>query len=310
MAKNQLNKAFSGPALTAMAVLLLALFGLRFLTSGWEWAFMKKAVPLRRPLTSIPERFGAYELINSERMTPAVERTLGTREYISHLYRDTRLGPGEEGSAIRVHVVYYTGNQEPVSAAHVPEICYVASGNTTVDMRHLDLEIPFPREQATEDNVIVLKTHDGTPVRLPPNRSIPIREFEYLAPGRTDTNSVIYFFIYNGKYIASRKDITLQFMDRASRTVYYCKIEVASGSLRQGQFSNYRGEFIPDEGDVAGHRPRLASFLRWFLPEVAACLPDPDNNAAAAIVPEGVVPEVGGKRNDLKLNLNKWSNKK
>ncbi len=267
------NQIFSPAFLIAVGLLVVALFGLRIITSAWEWAFHKEAVPLQRELNTIPRQIGPYQLIRSEVMPESVERQLGTDKYISYLYRDTRVPVGLPGSAVSLHVVYYTGNQEPVSAAHVPEICYAGSGFTRVDVRQRELEVPFRSARELEDGRIETMIQDGTLVTLP-GSLIPVREFEFLAPGSSETGTVLYFFFYNARYVASRSEITFQFLDRSSRVVYYSKVEIAPGTLTQDSLAGGGLGFVPGTGDVEETRRLAVEFMSWILPEIKACLPD------------------------------------
>ncbi len=268
----ELRKAFNPTFVIAAGLLLAALFGLRFITSAWEWAFHKEPVPLQRKLDTLPREVGPYRLQRSERLPESVERQLGTENYINFLYRDTRLDADEPGGMINLHAVYYTGNQEPVSAAHVPEICYAGSGFDRVDVRQENLEIPFQGLQELSDGSVKARLWNGGSIRLP-GAEVPVREFEFMAPGARESGTVLYFFFYNGRYVASRSDITFQFLDRSSSKVYYCKVEISPGVMRPD--SGGRGnEFRPISGNPENTRELAAEFMSWILPEIKACLPD------------------------------------
>ncbi len=267
------GKAFNPTFLIAVAILVAALFGMRLITSAWSWAFHKETVPLVRELNTIPRNIGPYQLVRSEVMPPDIERQLGTDKYISYLYRDTRKEPEEAGSAISLHVVYYTGNQEPVSAAHVPEICYEGSGFTRVDVRQVELEVEFQGMRQLPDGAVEAVLQDGSTVRLP-GSTIPLREFEFMAPGASETGTVLYFFFYNGRYVAARRDITFHFLDIASRAVYYSKVEVAPGRFVRDVVDREFSSFVPGTDSAEETRRLAAEFMGWLVPEIKGCLPD------------------------------------
>ncbi len=272
MHSNELKKVFNPTFIISAGLLLAALFGLRYITSAWEWAFHKESVPLRRKLDTIPREIGPYQLLRSERMPESVERQLGTENYINFLYRDKRLDAEEPGGVINLHAVYYTGNQEPVSAAHVPEICYVGGGFDRIDVRQQRLPVSFRKNQTLSDGSIMVMTANDELVRLP-HAEIPVREFEFMAPGARESGTVLYFFFYNGRYVASRSDITFQFLDRSSSKVYYCKIEVSPGSVQRTS-GGRDGGFVPGVGSPERTREVAKEFMKWVVPEIKACLPE------------------------------------
>lgn len=271
--KNTLKNAFSPSVIAICGALILGLAGLRLTTSAWEWAFDKKELPLRRQLDAIPHNMGPYKLINSFRLDEGIEERLSTDQYISWILRDTRRAEMEPGSAMRLHVVYYTGNQEPVSAAHVPEICFVGNGFNRVDVRKLNLDVPFTQTaQTNTEGDLQVQPVKGPPVLIP-SATIPVREFVYMQPESSESGSVLYFFIYNGQYQASRSGITFQFLDRSSRYTYYCKVEVLPGTWAPG---NHRGEggFKGGVEDRELSRELTTELLAYAMPEIMACLPN------------------------------------
>ncbi|MFW5996740.1 MAG: exosortase-associated EpsI family protein [Verrucomicrobiota bacterium] len=269
--KDTLKSIFSPKFLITIGLLLGALLLLRVVSNAWEWALTKKELPLRQSLERIPERFGPFELAHDEKMSEEAEKALNTNRYISRVYRDTRKDDSDPGSAIRIHAAYYSGGQEPVSAIHVPEICYPSQGIKSVGVDQSKTEIPFENpEPAGEDDISVI-THTGQKVRLP-GKEIPFRQFTYIPGDKDSTESVVYFFMYNGKFVGSRNEIALHYLDRSSQYAYYCKIEVVPGFIRRGNDNEYG--FRPGVEDKEETRQLAAEFLAHFIPELQLCLPD------------------------------------
>ena len=251
----------------AAALLVVGFISLNSIESGWAWLLTKKEIPLEKPLTSIPHELGPYKLVNDEKLPDKMVRSLGTENYLSWVLRDTRKAAGSPGAAIRLHVAYYTGNQEPVSAAHVPEICYVAGGYKAVDIRQNSLIAEDGKNTGGTDDA---ETTPATASGL----EIPVREFVYMLPGLPETGSVLYFFIYNGRYVASRSEVTLSFMDRRTQYVYYCKVEVNPGSF--ASTPNGTQQFRPGTYTSEETHMLVSEFLVKFLPHLNECLPDSD----------------------------------
>ncbi|MFO7821916.1 MAG: hypothetical protein R6V56_07695 [Lentisphaeria bacterium] len=258
-------RTFNPRFLLAAGLLLAGLLTQGLLTAGWADLLRKKEIPLQRSLNTLPHEFGPYTLLEEIKLSEGIVGSLGTENYISWIMRDKRKSPGSPGSAFRVHTVYYTGNQEAVSAAHVPEICYVAGGYKRVDLKETILELENP--------VIWTLREPGS--AHPPAREIskiPIREFVYVLPQGADEGSVIYFFIYNGKLVDSRNDITLDFLNHNSKYRYYCKVEINPGSLLS---TPGRGkQFKPGTFSRQKTHRLTAEFMQLFLPELQQCLPD------------------------------------
>ncbi len=270
--KTIVRKTLSPGFMLAFGILLAGLVGLRGLTGAWEWALSKKPLPMRRSFEEMPVRVGAYEHIESKKMSQVMERRLSTDNYISAVYRNHDVELGDPGSGLSVHSVYYTGNEEPVSAAHVPEVCYVGGGYERKGLQVTDITLDIPDAVPAGDGPVHVPTVDGQTVTLP-GLTVPVRQFDFLTPERKDSGSVFYFFIYNGSYVASRNKIGLQFLNRSSRYVYYAKIEVMPGRLVDIDDRD-KPVFIGGIDDPEAAKKMAAEFLTTMLPELVACFPD------------------------------------
>ena len=266
-----LRKTFTPTFIVAVILLGGGLLGLRYVNKAWEWALTKKELPLRQSLDNIPAEMGPYKRLHKGKMTAKAEKALNTDRYISWIYRDTSKETGAAGSGVRVHAAYYSGSQEPVSAIHVPEICYPSQGRKSIGVEQVDAEVPFKSSTATDSDDIIVPAHSGGKVRLP-GKTVPFRQFTYLPTSKQESESVVYFFVYNGKYVGARNEIALHYLDRSSRYAYYCKVEIIPGKTVEGD--NRRFGFRPGIHDKKKTRDLAANFLAHFLPELQKCLPD------------------------------------
>ncbi len=271
-AKTIVLKTFTPGFILTFGILLAGLVGLRGLTGAWEWALSKKPLPMRRSYEDMPLRVGPYEHIESQKMSKVMERRLSTDNYISAVYRNHDAELGTPGSGFSMHSVYYTGNEEPVSAAHVPEVCYVGGGYERKGLQVTDINLEIPNAVPQGKNQVHVQTVDEQTVTLP-SLTLPVRQFDFLTPGRKDSGSVFYFFIYNGDYVASRNKIGLQFLNRSSRYVYYAKIEVMPGRLVEIEDRD-KPSFVGGIKNSEEAKTMAADFLAAMLPELVACFPD------------------------------------
>ena len=91
-------------------------------------------VPLRRPLAEFPRQLGPYVKVGEEHLTTDIENTLGTKNYIVWIYRDTRVAPGSGPDAVRFQFAYWSGTKQILSTGvHYPELCYAVKTPDVVD---------------------------------------------------------------------------------------------------------------------------------------------------------------------------------
>ncbi|MEM6458024.1 MAG: exosortase/archaeosortase family protein [Planctomycetota bacterium] len=262
-----------GPAALAFgAALTCGVFGVaaagKHSVLSWQQVVLhKEAVDLRHRLTRLPAEIGPYVLEREDVLPPEIVDELGTENYLSRWYRDTRVPEGEPGHLVRLHAAYYTGLSDTVP--HVPDRCFVAGG-----VQHKGLASHVVRldpSRFTEDpdgpgfvGTATLpppgepKWADGTVIRLP-SRDIDATRFTYGSPGRGDADQhVTYFFVANGKFLDSPNRVRLQGFDIRDRYSYYCKVEVQ----------------ILGVADRAEFDRRVADLLDAVMPDIMACLPD------------------------------------
>lgn len=258
------------PVAVAAALLLAGILGLETVKAQLGVVLRKKPIPLRRELELLSDRFGAYAMVSAETMSREVESSLGTPHYISWVFQDTRLAPGVEGSAVRLHVAYYTGTADTIP--HVPELCYVASGVEAVDSRQIEVELDAAGLRTGADGEPEATTGSGRTVRLP-SRRIPMHLFTFRPRGGDDSASVFYFFLANGRLFGSKRGVRLSAINIRDRYAYYCKIELMPGVLRTHPETG-KPVFSGGMNDPAQAIETVRRFLGDALPEILACLPD------------------------------------
>jgi hypothetical protein len=261
-----LMRAIARPSfLAAFVVLLVAAVSLSAATQFLRLYFKKEAVPLVKPLDTLPERLGPWVQVSKDQpLNAEMLDVLGTRDYIFRDYLDSRVvdskvidevlskdKTGEERGAliaavraknpaahVRMAVTYYTGMVDTV--AHIPDRCYVADGYV-------------PDTKETPVWTVANKKHEPIDVKV---SSI---HFEEAEPNRASvTKNVAYFFQCNGAYeYDAIFGVRARLQDLSERHAYYAKIEV-----------------MTEMRDRARSDATLADFLTSALPEVENCLPD------------------------------------
>jgi hypothetical protein len=256
-----LKKALSQPAfLVVAAVLLLAAVGLNGATQFMQLHFRKQAVPLAKPLTSMPPDLGPWKMASIDQtLSHEFLEALGTDKYLFRDYVDTRLlnrqqlaefegkSPAEQRqlisqiqmtnpkAVVNCSVTYYTGMVDTV--AHIPERCYIADGYETTASVDLKMQ--------------ALAACPGTGTV----RSIV---FEDSTPGRMRfTRNVAYVFNCNGRYMSDSIAVRQALAGLFEKYGYYMKIELQTLNLK------------PEDSKAV-----MNEFLTHLLPEAEKCLPD------------------------------------
>lgn len=238
-------------------VLACAVTGLTFIVGSTKAVLIKKPVPMRQTMVSIPQQLGRWEMISDERLSDEVLEELRTKFYISRQYRDNTMTSTDEGSTIRFHVAYYTGT--PDTVPHVPERCFVAAGLTPRGKQIVTLQMNKSQYKAQPDGTFTAQSRlSPTPVRIG-RLDIPATMFTYGSHNSASPDAnVIYFFAANGKFLPTPDHVRFQGFSLTDEYSYYCKIEVGVNLV----------------GDKKLAKQRVNDFLSDFLPQVMACLPD------------------------------------
>jgi len=241
----------------SMGVLLTSVLGLNGVVQATRTVLIKKAVPLRVPLFRIPTKVRGWEMISEDpRLSKEALESLGTKQYISRVYKDTGRANTSAESFARLHVAYYTGT--PDTVPHVPDRCFVGAGMDRIGRELIMLELTGPGLRQTDDGWASVSTLNPKGVRLP-DVNIQATIFTFVNPARpTQLSNVVYFFAANGNYLPTPEWVRAKGFDPRDRYSYYCKIEV-------GMFG---------VGDTRVASERVEAFLSVMLPEIMACLPD------------------------------------
>ena len=249
-------------------VLASAAVGLNSTVQAMGVFFKKEAVPLRKPINSLPTQLGPYLQINTDEPMPKdQEHTLGTKDYLNRLYVDTRLlqprtlvdlkstDPMIRESARRIamnqglegliyfHTAYYTGMVDTV--AHIPERCMVGGG---FDPENPDtVSIPVwdsPRNGSTDLRIKYIEFTQRDPDQM----------------NSVQSCNIGYFFAVNGEYESDAlSGVRAKLQNLTERFGYYCKFEMKT----------FHGK---NRAQVA--QDRMADFLKYLMPEAEKILPD------------------------------------
>ncbi len=259
------KKVFNPPFIAATLVLVIALAGLQSVVDAFGLFLLKKPIALRQRLFFIPTDMGPYHKAYEQNLSRELVEELGTDQYISWTYEDTRIKRGEPGSQVQLHVAYYTGT--PDSTPHVPERCFVAAGAVPGKSDTVPIKLdPDPHRIYREGDRVKVLTEGGQFIDMP-MFDIPAHVFDFQQPEAERnqikepamaTSTVVYFFACNGRFMSNPKQVSAQILDVSSRYAYWCKIEVQPRDVHD------RAKAI----EIA------RQFLTLAMPEIQACLPD------------------------------------
>jgi exosortase len=263
-------------------LLLVALLGQTSVVQATGVALNKQPLPLRHGIAlSFPDQAGDWELLHLDPKLPKdVEDELGTDQYFNRFYVNNAAGvtassitvktlddkPGGRlvgwegfstpGELAKLHVTYYTGMLDTVP--HVPDKCWLAAGSQMVGREVVNIKLdrddyrPDPEHPGM---VLAHSTGFNETVRLPGDEV----EAVIFSGADSDGNvtTALYFFIANGKVMASNHEVRFSF-NMKDRYSYYCKVEM----------------MFPGVADPEVVKERAADLLSDLMPEVMACLPD------------------------------------
>ncbi len=262
MNSNPLIRKIFTPATAVAAGLLLLAFlysGTLFLFAPNDpirgkkgWLVSTDQIPPARPLAEFPTTVGPYVKVAEERLDKDTERTLGTTNYIVWTYRDTRGKDGATVTGMRFQFAYWSGTRQILSTGvHYPELCYVGGGAKTLDASTVDLS---------------LRPKGGTA------ETVPLRIFQFVSAGGGPPGNVGYFFIMNGRRIASADYLRIATFLGPTRNLYYCKVECMPCTLRKNPDTG-RMEAASGVADPEAAKEIIRQFLELALPDVEKMLP-------------------------------------
>jgi len=241
----------------AFGILLAAVLGLNGVVQATRTVLMKQSVPVRYGFGQIPKQVGTWVMESEEkRLSDESVESLGTRQYVSRLYRDESIQNKSSESFLQLHLAYYTGT--PDTVPHVPDRCFVAGGARGISVDRVTVVLSGPAYfQDARGRMATSKLGRKT-VRVPATDFSATR-FTYADPARPERiSNVIYFFVANGKFLPTPERVRTTAFDPRDRYSYYCKVEVR----------------LFDVADPVLAAERSSTFLSAMMPEILACLPD------------------------------------
>lgn len=243
------------------SVLLISWIGQSSVLAVTKFVLIRKPVPLVQPLHEVPQRVGPWELIREHpRLSKEMQDELGTEHYFSRTYADQRLNEDDPGYAADLHVAYYTGTTDTVP--HVPDRCFLAAGVNHEGIAVVDMNLPIEDiEQDPQSSGYLVSAALDPQVRLP-SKDFDATLFTFSATNpitrEVHRQNVLYFFLVNGKILATPDQVRLQGFDPRDEYGYYCKVEVRWPNIADSELA----------------RQRTETFLAEMLPEILACVPD------------------------------------
>ena len=223
-------------------------------------------------LPSLPKRVEGFSLVfEPPPLSAEMRKALGTDNYISRQYIESDVPEGGKARLIDVHAAYYTGMIDTVP--HVPERCFVGSGNLAIDgSQGRVTRIPLDLDRFSPDPDIdesvhgrILRGRTSAHSDAPGVRARLPRGIENLKMNVTrfvDDNGMKlhagYFFIANGGTVPRAGDVRSLAFDNQSTHAYYMKVQFTSAD-------------VEDADELA---ELAASFLNESLPDLMRRTPD------------------------------------
>lgn len=256
----------------AIAVLILGAVGFRLLVAQLNIHLMKERVELRRPLDTVPTKLGRWERVGEDSVfADTMIEELGTRSYLDRGYAIE--GDPSKGY-VHVHIAYYTGTIDAVP--HIPERCWAVSGlELTRNSEGVPIDIDRSRWKPYEGSVAVEEPYFVAELRDPitadiewvtmPLGEIAATTIEFQDPKKPEDRQVGgYFFLANGRAVASSYGVRQAAFNLRDKYAYYCKIQLT----KRGRVDKPNGSLLePFKADAA-------EILNELIPHVMRCLPD------------------------------------
>lgn len=254
-----------GKRLVALAIgagfLVTAMVGQETTVWANKIVMFKKEVPVRKELDLMEHPSGRWKFLRQDPpLGKDILEELGTTIYLNRTYEDTQWVGSPLGRIADLHVAYYTGTADTVP--HVPQQCFKASGLEQVAGGGTVLELRgdgYQPDPTVEGGYVhpVKPTGFGDQVRLP-LVDVPATFFTFSNPQRDNQLvNVAYFFVANGKYLASPHAVRTNGFDIRDKYSYYCKVQVTV--------------HVQDKDEAV---ERISSLLSEVMPEIMSCLPD------------------------------------
>ncbi len=241
---------------------------------GFTWVINAYGIHLRklpiqaeggRLVSAIPTESEHWIRVGRDRIeAPEIESELGTTNYLTRTYvRKDTIG-SDRPVTVEVHIAYYSGQIDTVP--HVPERCFVGGG-LTIGSASGVYPIPLDDSDWVEDTsapegmgrIVTTRLSNrfsdlpGARVRLPADpHNLRFLVTQFTGRG-SDPFHVGYFFIANGRTVASAEGVRTLAFNLTDDYAYYCKVQFMSPNARNPrELAELAGSFLDDMyGEIA-----------------------------------------------------------
>lgn len=208
--KRSTIRVYMQPAfLICAAVLAIAGGGMSVAIKSFGVYLKKAPLPLKKPLGLLDkDELALYKVVSEEKIdNEEIIKALGTRDYIQWLLEDSDAAADSTVRYCSLFITYYELPDPRV--VHVPDECYMGSGNQRLASRSVTFEI---NKEGTEEK-------------------IPARYVVFAGKNsrhRQDSANflVLYLFSVDGRYAGSREDARLTLNKNVfGKYSYFSKVE-------------------------------------------------------------------------------------
>jgi len=217
--------------LICVLVLAMAGAGMSMAVKGFGLILTKEPIELKKPLDFLDENgLGAYKLLAKDRIDSAeVIESLGTKDYIQWILEDSE---ASAQSAVRNCMLFITYYPLPDAVPHVPEECYMGSGNQRLSAESVLLKV----KKRIAGEGLPVPAGGGSNIL-----EVPARYLVFSCP-KTDIweadsrFSILYFFNVNGEYKCTRAEARFVLNKNIyKKHSYFSKVEWQFFGMRYGR---------------------------------------------------------------------------
>jgi exosortase len=260
-------RALTSPGFVVACVVLLV-SGVAMNSAIAAMGVYLKKLPIQpagnRQVSAIPVQTENWVRVGEdEQMSKEMLEELGTQNYLSRMYAQRKVAPGQRPVRMILHLAYYTGMIDTVP--HVPERCMTGAGFVMVESAQVK-PIPLNQDRWIKEETTGLFTAPtgqfsdvpGTRVRLPKgieNLDMRFSSFQGPTGGMAHAG---YFFVANGGLSSSAEGVRLLAFKLNDDYAYYLKVQV----------------YTPEMESSAVLAQHAASLLSELMPEIARTVPD------------------------------------
>lgn len=277
-----IKRLITPPFVVACLVLLVSAVSIKAVVNFNRYVLLKEQIAPRKEMRLLATRFGPMldngrlrferEGKDERKLSADMEAELGTKRYLTRIYRDHSKPLDEPGSMFRLHLPYYTGTIDTVP--HVPDRCWTAGGAQRIGRALLTMELDSDRIAVGEDGRVMATTSKRQRVTLPSDQ-IKATFGLFSDPRHPDHSyAVSYFFIANGSSVATPEGVRKMAFNIWDKYAYYCKVEVMPGLGQVDKDGEVK--FVAAVDNLEKANAVTGEFLSYVLPEIMLCLPDWD----------------------------------